>query len=159
MAKPKTKEPAPDTTVVGYADMPSWTVFFRDQRSPFLRSQLITALMSGHALEVERLPTATLADAVMLSMTARCYHEAEIIDDYQALLSKTNEVWKDPMWTRRTFDQFHLGAVSFILMGSTEFVCHEDKYVPGLVGWLLEQEPPDYFSKELTDLKHTKAKS
>lgn len=135
--------------VVSHDRAPCWETFFRDQRSPLLRSQLITALMSGHPLEVDRLPTATLLDAVLLAMTTRNYFEAEIIDDYDALLRRTNEKWKDPMWTRRTFDQTHSNAASFILMGSKEFTCHEDLYIPALVKWLLEHEPPTYFSEEV----------
>jgi hypothetical protein len=128
---------------------PCWKIFFRDQRSPFLRSQLITALMTGHPFEVERLPASSLLDVVLLSMTARNYHEAEIIDDYNALLRRADELWKDPMWTRKVFDQTHMGAADFIIRGMTEFLCYEDQYVPDLVGWFLEHEPPVYFSEEL----------
>lgn len=129
---------------------PGWAIFFRDQRSPFLRSQLITALMAGKQLEVERLPTSTLLDVVILSMAARNYHDAEIIDDYNALLRRTDDAWKDPMWTRRIFDQTHMNVADFILRGAAEFVCYEDQYIPALVGWLLEHDPPTYFSEELT---------
>jgi hypothetical protein len=128
---------------------PGWAIFFRDQRSPFLRSQLITALMAGKQLEVERLPTSTLLDVVILSMAARNYHDAEIIDDYNALLRRTDDAWKDPMWTRRIFDQTHMNVADFILRGATEFVCYEDQYIPALVSWLLEHDPPTYFSEEL----------
>lgn len=128
---------------------PYWAFFFRDQRSPFLRSQLITALMSGHALEVERLPTVTLLDAVLLSSTARCYHEAEIIDDFNALLRRTDDTWKAPDWTCRVFDQTHTAAADFILRGVAEFENAEDVYIPDLVEWLLEHDPPAYFKKEL----------
>lgn len=128
---------------------PNWNLFFRDQRSPVLRSQLITALMSGHPLEVERLPTRTLLDAVLLAMTARNYFESEIIDDYNALLRRTDTAWKDPLWTKRTFDQLHMGVCDFILRGATEFKCYEDMYIPELVRWMLENEPPQYFVEEL----------
>lgn len=128
---------------------PCWSIFFRDQRAPFLRSQMITALMSGHQLEVERLPAASLLDAVLLSMTARNYHEAEIIDDFNALLRRTDDLWRDPMWTRRVFDQTHTGAADFIIRGMTQFVCAEDMYIPELTQWFLEHDPPKYFSEEL----------
>jgi hypothetical protein len=128
---------------------PNWTTFFRDQRNPVLRSQLITALMAGKQLEVERLPVSVLLDVVVLSMAARTYHDAEIIDDYQALLRRTDELWKDPMWTKRTFDQFHMSVADFIIRGSSEFVCYEDQYIPDLVGWLLEHDPPAYLEREL----------
>lgn len=145
-SKPETKPTAPQPA---RDRAPCWETFFRDQRSPMLRSQLITALMSGHKLEVERLPRAALLDAVLLSMTTRSYYSAEIIDDYNALLRRTDDVWKEPMWTRRVFDQYHISAADFIVRGAEEFTCLEDKYVPALVGWFLEHEPPEYFSEEL----------
>jgi hypothetical protein len=149
MAKSK-KQKTATPPVVSHDRAPCWEVFFRDQKSPLLRSQLITALMSGHQLEVERLPTATLLDAVLLSMSARSYSEAEIVDDYNALLRRTDAAWKDPMWTRRTFDQTHMNAADFIITcGSSEFTCVEDEYIPDLVHWLLEHDPPEYFSEEL----------
>jgi hypothetical protein len=83
-------------------------------------------------------------------MAARNYHEAEIIDDYEALLRRTDETWKDPQWTRRTFDQTHSAAADFIIKwGTSEFRCNEDLYIPELVQWLLENEPPQYFVEEL----------
>lgn len=148
MAKSRKQPAAPARPAMG---APGWEFFFRDQRSPVLRSQLITALMSGHPLEVERLPKTALLDVVLLSMAARNYHEAEIIDDYNALLRRTDEVWKDPSWTRLTFDQTHSNAADFILKGMAEFKCHEDLYIPELLRWLLENEPPVYFSEELTE--------
>lgn len=150
MAKKKQQKPVPVTRPVNAA--PCWDIFFRDQRSPVLRSQLITALMSGHPLEVDRLPAAALLDVVLISMAARNYHEAEIIDDYNALLRRTDETWKDPMWTRRTFDQTHMAVADFIIRGTNEFKCSEDLYIPNLVQWFLENDPPSYFSEELTDL-------
>lgn len=149
MAKKK-QNPTPEPAVVVSQDRaPFWELFFRDQRSPVLRSQLITALMSGHQLEVERLPVAVLLDVVLLSMTTRNYLDAEVVDDYQLLLNRTEEKWKDPMWTCRVFDQTHTNAAGFILRGSDKFVCTEDMYIPSLVEWLLEHEPPQYFSEEL----------
>lgn len=145
MAKKKAQNPTPTS----HDHAPCWEVFFRDQRSPLLRSQLITALMSGHQLEVERLPHGALLDAVVLSMTTRNYLDAEIVDDYTVLLRHVDELWRDPMWTRRVFDQYHSNAAGFIVRGSTKFVCAEDLYIPDLVRWFLEHEPPQYFSEEL----------
>lgn len=145
MAKKKAQNPTP----ISQDRAPCWETFFRDQRSPLLRSQLITALMSGHQLEVERLPHGALLDAVVLSMTTRNYLDAEIIDDYTALLRHVDQLWRDPMWTRRVFDQYHTAAAGFIVRGSDKFVCTEDLYIPDLVRWLLEHEPPQYFSEEL----------
>ena len=153
MAKPRKNKPTiiDQEITFGKAGQkaPGWEVFFHDQRSPLLRSQLITALMSGHQLEVERLPTQVLLDAVLLSMTTRNYLEAEIVDDYQGLLSRTDEKWKDPMWTRRVFDQMHAGTADFIIRGTNEFKCAEDLYIPELVQWWLEHDVPEYFSEEL----------
>lgn len=106
--------------------------------------------MSGHQLETERLPNGALLDVVVLSMATRNYLEAEVIDDYTALLTRTERVWKDPLWTRRMFDQTHMNAASFILMGKAEFTSAEDLYVPELVEWILDQEPPVYFTEELS---------
>lgn len=147
MAKKKKQESKP--VVISHDRAPCWSIFFREQRSPLLRSQLITALMSGHQLEVERLPVSTLLDAVVLSMTARNYSDAEIVDDYNALLRRTDTVWQDPMWTRRTFDQTHINVADFIIRGADEFTCTEDEYIPQLVDWLLGHEVPEYFSEEL----------
>jgi hypothetical protein len=156
MAKSRTNRKSstkkPGTAVVGDADEPrisDWEFFFRDQRSPLVRSQLITALMAGRPLEVERLPAAALLDAVLLSMTARNYLDAEIVDDYHALLRRADEAWRDPMWTRRVFDQTHLGAADFVVRGATEFKCFEDLYIPAFVGGMLAGDPPVYFKKEL----------
>jgi hypothetical protein len=132
---------------------PYWEVFFKYQRSPFLRSQLITALMAGKPLEVERLPPATLLDVVMLAMVTREYYHAEIIDDYQALLRRTDALWKEPMWTCKIFDQYHLHTADYVVRGSTELVCYEDQYLPSLVGWILEHDSPTYFAKELETVK------
>jgi hypothetical protein len=142
--KPKAQEPTPPQDSAPY-----WEFFFRDQRSPLLRSQIVTALMAGRQLEVERLPPASLLDAVVLASAARVYHEAEIIDDFNALLRRTDEAWKDPQWTCRTFDQTHRNVADFIIRGLTEFVAYEDLYIPELTKWLLEHDPPEYFSEEL----------
>lgn len=128
---------------------PYWAFFFRDQRSPFLRSQMITALMEGKPFEVERLPTAALLDVVLLASTARAYHEAEIIDDFQALLRHTEEIWKSPGWTCKMFDQTHSSAADFILRGVVNFDNAEDVYIPDLVGYYLEAEAPSYIGREL----------
>jgi hypothetical protein len=133
----------------GEPTISDWEFFFRDQRAPVLRSQMITALMAGHPFEVERLPTATLLDAVVLSMAARNYLDAEIVDDYNALLERTDAVWKEPTWSRRVFDQTHCGAADFIIRGATAFTCYEDMYIPQFVSSLLEQDPPEYFKREL----------
>jgi hypothetical protein len=129
---------------------PYWDFFFRDQRSPFIRAQLVTAMMAGKSLEVERLPVGALLDAVLLASAARCYHEAEVVDDFNALLRRTDEAWKAPGWTCKVFDQTHMNAADFIIRGTTEFTALEDSYIPDLVGWLLEHDPPEYFKMELT---------
>ncbi len=129
-----------------------WEVFFSRQRSPVLRSQMITAMMAGRPLEVERLPAAALLDAVVLSMAMRSYHEAEVVDDYAALLRRADAAWQDPMWTCRVFDQYHCNIASFIVrMGNAEFVAYEDLYVPDYAARLLSQDVPEYFDRELEE--------
>jgi hypothetical protein len=147
--KKKKTEYKPSTPLTKTDTAPYWSNFFRDQRCPVVRSQLITALMAGRQLEVERLPTAALADAVMLSMVSRYYFEAEIIDDYPALLRTTEAKWKEPMFCHEVFNQMHLSTVSFVVRGSDELVCYEDQYIPSLVGWWLNHDVPEYFAKEL----------
>lgn len=156
--KAQVAEKAPETKSQDSA--PYWDTFFRDQRNPVLRSQLITALMAGKQLELDRLPAAVLLDVVLMSMTTRNYFEAEIIDDYEGLLRRTEEKWRDPLWCCKVFDQRHSCTASFILMGTKEFKCPEDQYIPDLVQWYLEHDPPLYFEKELTEAdvkKHRKA--
>lgn len=129
---------------------PSWELFFKDQRHPVMRSQLITALMAGKPLVTERVPVPTLLDVVLLSFASRVYHEAEIVDDFHALLRLTDETWKAPMWTRRVFDQTHMNAANYVLKGVEEFACYEEQYIPDMVRFYLENDVPEYFSKELT---------
>lgn len=128
---------------------PYWEFFFRDQRSPMVRSQLLTAMMAGKQLEVERLPKAALPDAVLIALAARKYHEAEIVDDFPALLRRADEVWRDPLFSHKVFDSPHLGTVSFVVRGTDQFTCVEDMYIPDLVGWLLGHDAPQYFVEEL----------
>jgi hypothetical protein len=149
-SKGKTKAKAQEQAPVAPQDSaPYWEFFFRDQRSPLLRSQMVTALMAVRHLVLLRLPLASLLDAVVLASAARVYHEAEIIDDFGALLRRTDEAWKDPQWTCRVFDQTHRNVADFIIRGLTEFVAYEDLYIPELAKWLLEHDPPEYFSEEL----------
>jgi hypothetical protein len=149
MAKRKQKTETAPVVPTHVDRAPYWETFFKCQRSPFLRSQLITALMAGTALEIERLPPATLLDVVILSMITREYYSAEIIDDYAALLRHTDAVWREPMWTCKIFDQAHMVTADFILRGSSELVCYEDAYLPSLVEFYLEHDVPEYFSSEV----------
>jgi len=128
---------------------PYWAFFFQDQRSPLLRSQLVTALLAGTPLEVERLPPGALLDAVLFCMAAREYHSAEIIDDYSALLRRTDTLWKEPTHSRKVFDQIHSSTADFVLRGLNEFAAYEESYIPELVGWYLNHDAPEYFGKEL----------
>jgi hypothetical protein len=136
----------------------AWESFFRCQRSPILRSQLLTALMAGTQLIMERVPTSGLLDALLLSTATRNYCEAEIIDDYDGLIARTAETWKRPDWSTKVFSSIHANAANFILLGTKEFNCSEDAYIPSMVSWYLAQDPPQYFAKELTeaDLKKRK---
>ena len=129
---------------------PAWKTFFACQRSPVLRSQVLLALMAGTPFEVERLPVAALPDVALLATASRSYCEAEIVDDYAALLRRVEEEWGAPDWTCKRFDSPHLCCLDFILKGTTEFVAAEDLYISELTQWLLDQEAPSYFKKELT---------
>ena len=128
-----------------------WETFFMCQRSPVLRSQMLTTLMAGTPIEAERVPVAALLDVVLIAMAARQYCAAEIADDYRALLSRTEELWARPDWTTRVFSSLHAGTANFILKGSTEFTCAEDLYIPSMVAWYMRYDPPSYFTKELTE--------
>jgi hypothetical protein len=135
-----------------------WESFFRCQRSPMLRSQLLTALMAGTQLIMERVPTVSLLDALLLATATRYYCEAEIVDDYDGLVARTSETWKRPDWSTKTFSSVHANVANFILLGTKEFNCAEDAYIPAMASWYLAQDPPEYFTKELTevDLKRRK---
>lgn len=109
----------------------------------------MTALMSGHPFETERVPKSALLDVLLIASTTREYLNAEVIDDFAALKERVDETWRDPMWTRRVFDQTHMNAADFILKGTTRFSCHEDQYIPDLVEWMIQNDPPEYFSEEL----------
>src|ERR1700733_8017072 len=126
-----------------------WSLFFRCQRNPILRSQLVAALLVGTPLEVDRLPSAALLDAVLLATASRAYCESEIVDDYTALLRRTDEEWRRPDWTSKVFDSIHTGTANFILHGSTEFVCVEEQYIPTMVQDYLQGAMPNCFVKEL----------
>jgi hypothetical protein len=135
-----------------------WELFFKCQRHPVLRSQLLTSLMAGTRFEAERLPTSTLLDAVLIAAAARQEHNAEVIDNYQALLDRTETAWSAPNWCAQVFSSIHGRWADRILKGTQGFDTPEEKYIPAMVGWYLEQDPPEYFAKELTeaDLKRRK---
>jgi hypothetical protein len=127
-----------------------WETFFKCQRSPVLRSQILAALMCGTPFTVDKLPVAALPDVALLATASRGYCEAEIVDDYAALLGRVEEEWRRSEWTCRAFDSSHLNCLDFICKGTREFVALEDAYIPALVRWVLAQEVPQYFKKELT---------
>lgn len=130
--------------------IPHWDFFFKCQRSPILRSQLLTALMAGTPLEIDRVPRAALLDALLLATVSRQYHEAEIVDDYQGLVRRADESWRDPQFTHATMDQIHGGTISFLCYGyDIDLTTVETNYIAGMVGSVLRSEPPVYFSKEL----------
>jgi hypothetical protein len=128
---------------------PYWAFFFQRQRSPFLRSQIMTALMAGQPFELDRLPPAVLLDVLMLATACRYYLEAEVIDDYPALLRRVNDVWKDPLFTHRVFDQVHMSTASMLAIHGLEKLEEvEVRYIPSLAEWVLQHDPPTYFLKE-----------
>lgn len=128
-----------------------WQVFFRLQRSPVLRSEMLTALMSGTQLLAERIPNALLLDVALLATASRRYLEAEIVDDYAALLRRVEEKWAAPDWTARVFDSIHANYVSGLLKGWAMDMEQLDEvtYVPKMTQWYLEHDVPGYFVKEL----------
>lgn len=130
-----------------------WESFFRCQPSPVLRSQMLTTLMAGTPLEVERIPTGSLLDAVLVAFTARVYCAAEVVDDYQRLLERTEELWREPSWTTRIFDSIHANAANFVINHSSkQFAGVEEQYIPNMVEWYLSHDCPEYFSEELTEI-------
>ena len=150
--KPEVVKYTPETEKPFDARKPlCWESFFQCQRSPILRSEMLTVLMAGTPLEAERVPTPSLLDAVLIAMAAREYYDAEIVDDFAALCSRTEELWSKPDWTERVFSSVHSGTANFVLKGSREFTCAEDLYISAMVGWYMRHDPPQYFSKELTE--------
>lgn len=128
----------------------AWERFFQHQRSPMLRSQLLTALMTGgKPLEVESLPSAVLLDTLLLAAVARQEHEAEIVDDYDGLLARVNREWAEPAWTCKRFDQRHSGLASLIAIGnSVTFTDPDVEYLVTMVGTYLNQDAaPEFFGK------------
>jgi hypothetical protein len=127
-----------------------WEAFFRCQRSPLFRSQLLMALLSGTTIQVDHLPITMLLDVVLLATAARGYCEAEIVDDYGSLVAKVREVWDRPDYTARVFDSIHGLAANFIVYhGRRKFACFEEEYIPIMVGWYLRHESPNYFKREI----------
>jgi hypothetical protein len=134
-----------------------WESFFRCQPSPVFRSQLLAGLMAGTRLEVARIPTSTLLDAVLLATAARTCCDAEIVDDYQDLLDRARDAWRASDWTCHVFSSTHAAKADFILtQGMMDFVCAEDAYIPEMVAWYLRQDAPAYFAAELETDKDVK---
>jgi hypothetical protein len=138
-------------TAVAASDKPNWRQFFMCQRDPVLRSQLLTAMMAGTRLDYERLAVRMLPDVVLFSAAARWYHNAEVVDDYRGLLRRTDEIWKQPDWTTRTFNSIHGLWVTYLIRGTEDFETPEQRVIPPLVGWYLNAEPPSYFSEEIKE--------
>lgn len=145
----KRREPTPP---VPTQQGPDWSRFFYCSRNPVLRSQLLTALLAGTPLTAERLPTAALADAVLLCEGARRYHSAEVVDDFAGLCRRVEEKWAEPTWTARTFDQLYLQAVGSVTRSRSDSALElpETGWIPNMVGWYLEHGVPEYFRQEVT---------
>lgn len=147
----KIREETKEETLPSFPVRPKcWESFFRCQPNPVLRSQLLASLLDKTPLVVARIPTVALLDAVLLATAARSHCEAEIVDDYQALLDRTNETWRAPDWTSKVFSSIHGAKADFILtQGAVEFLAAEDAYIPEMVQWYLGQAAPQYFAREL----------
>jgi len=137
---------------------PAWEIFFRCQRHPVLRSQVLTALMAGTQVEAARIPKASLLDMVLLATASREYLAAEIVDDYEELLRRTAEEWARPDWSCRVFSQQHANWANWILNGKHTFDTVEEAYIPSLTKWYIEQNTPEYFAREITDAAPAKAR-
>ena len=126
-----------------------WETFFRCQKAPMLRHQVLIALMSGKPFCIERLPSAVLLDVLLLATAARQDCDAEIVDDYDGLVTRVRLAWAKPDWTCKVFDNIHLTKASCILEDRREFICPEDQYIPEMVGWYLRHDVPEFIGKEL----------
>lgn len=127
-----------------------WESFFRCQRYPILRSQMLTSLMAGTPLEVERVPAPMLLDLLLLATACREQHDAEIVDDYDGLITRVAEAWASPNWTCKIFSQVHARWASRITEGKRDFDSPEEGYIPQMAGWYMAHNAPEYFVKELT---------
>ena len=144
------KVPQEDTGPIMAQQRPlCWETFFRCQKAPLLRHQILMALMAGTPFCVERLPSAVLLDVLLVATAARQDCGAEVVDDYDGLVTRVRAAWARPDWTCRVFDSIHLDKANCILDGRTEFICSEDVYIPNMVGWYLQQDVPEYVAKEL----------
>jgi hypothetical protein len=140
------------TAVVTEEIVARWPFFFQCQRYPILRSQILTALMSGTPLVVDRLPTYILLDVILLATACREYHNAEIVDSYDELLKQTEEHWRKPDWTAKVFSSIHCNwADAIINRGIRDFESAETRYIPAFTGWFLEHDAPKYIDKELQE--------
>lgn len=129
--------------------VPRWSVFFSCQRYPVYRSQLLTALLAGQKLDVERLPTPVLLDVLLLATASRYQHNAEIVTDYDTLIERVREEWARPDWTCKVFSSLHARWANVILDGrGKDFDNTEERYIPEFVGWYLNHDAPNYFSQE-----------
>lgn len=126
-----------------------WESFFRCQKSPVLRSQVLTALMAGTPFAVLHLPNATLLDVLLLSTAARNECNAEIVDDYTTLVDRVREEWCKPDWTIRVFDSIHANKADYILQGASYFDNAEDAYIPRMTAWFLAHSVPTVFEKTI----------
>ena len=128
-----------------------WEAFFKCQRHPILRSQLLTSLMAGTVMPTERIPTGSLLDAVLVATAAREILNAEVVSDYDALLTRTEEEWAKPDWTCKVFSSIHGHWANAILKGTRNFDSVEENYIPDMVEWYIQHDVPTYFSRELTE--------
>lgn len=126
----------------------AWEVFFRCQRHPMLRHQVLMALMAGTPLIVDRLQKPMLLDVLIIANVTREYFEAEIVDDFQALKERVEEEWAKPDWSCRVFSSQHANWANWILKGEVRAKNREELYIPDMVGWYLDQEPPTYITEE-----------
>jgi hypothetical protein len=140
-------DPAPETPTKPLC----WESFFQCQRYPILRSQLLTAMMAGTVMPAARVPTASLLDVVLIATAAREVLNAEIVSDYNGLLSRTQEEWSRPDWTAKVFSSIHGNWANAILRGTRNFDAPETEYIVPMTEWYINHEAPEYFVRELTE--------
>lgn len=94
--------------------LPETTRFLSGVRNPVSQSNLIVALAAGTVLQAGRLPTDLLPSVVLLATIGLRSFNQQIIDDYELLLQRMEETFKDPGLTHRDFDHPELWLVSSV---------------------------------------------
>jgi hypothetical protein len=138
-----------------------WDIFFRCQRYPILRSQVLVALMAGTVTPTERVPVAALLDVFVLATAARERVDADIVDNYAELERRVREEWDGERF--HVMSSQHGNCASSIVYLNADrkaiFDRPEDSYIPAMLSKLFEvEEVPQYIGQEMTEEKQPKRK-